>query len=330
MGAPFTIVGQGIAGTCLAWRFWRRGVPFRIMDRGKDGASRVAAGLINPLSGRNFEPGPQVAEFLGEALSFYRTLEHELGGKFWHPMPILRYADHPEMLGKMRRKSLRNDVACWLESAHDHAQQGGAAAFTILGGGRLDIAGLISASAAFFAERGLWRLGEHSGESGEEALVFCDGAAGLMSGRHGPHRCAKGEILTLRAPSFDASRIRIGGGGWLVPAGDGLFRAGATYGWDPLDDLPTEQGRETLLGIARTLGLGEEFEVLRHEAGIRPILRRSDPFIGPCGTRSWMFNGLGSKGALHAPGMARRLERWIVEGITPEVRFRIDAFLGDS
>jgi len=36
----------------------------------------------------------------------------------------------------------------------------------------------------------------------------------------------------------------------------------------------------------------------------------------------WMFNGLGSKGSLSAPSMARRLADWICDGIEPEERMR--------
>ena len=36
------IAGQGLAGTCLAWALWKRGVPFLLMDRGIGGSSRVA------------------------------------------------------------------------------------------------------------------------------------------------------------------------------------------------------------------------------------------------------------------------------------------------
>jgi glycine/D-amino acid oxidase-like deaminating enzyme len=74
--------------------------------------------------------------------------------------------------------------------------------------------------------------------------------------------------------------------------------------------------------IATRLGGNVDFEMLAHEAGVRPILRRSEPMIGPLGKGGWMFNGLGSKGSLLGPGMARRLAEWICEGIEPEVSMR--------
>jgi glycine/D-amino acid oxidase-like deaminating enzyme len=82
---------------------------------------------------------------------------------------------------------------------------------------------------------------------------------------------------------------------------------------------------ERLRRIAMKLG-GADFEIIAHEAGVRPILRRSEPLIGPMSEGGWMFNGLGSKGSLYAPGMARRLALWMLDGQEPEEHFDIRAF----
>ncbi|RYD31434.1 MAG: FAD-dependent oxidoreductase, partial [Verrucomicrobiaceae bacterium] len=181
-------------------------------------------------------------------------------------------------------------------------------------------------SREFFRERGLYRQ-EDGAEAGTK--VFCEGAVGLLTGKYGPSRCAKGEILTVRADGWDESRIRVGGGGWMVPVGGGQFRVGATYEWDELDEQPTEKGREFVEKIVRRLG-GEDFAVVEHVAGIRPILRRSEPLIGPLGDGNWMFNGLGSKGSLYAPAVAARLVRWILDGVPCEPELDFTRFGGSS
>ena len=135
----------------------------------------------------------------------------------------------------------------------------------------------------------------------------------MIKGTMGEHRCAKGEILTLRIPRGDESRILIGGGGWLVPVGEGVFKAGATYEWNELNGEPTEAGRLRVSEILSGLGV-EEWELVAHEAGIRPIVRRSMPLIGRLPDGAVGFNGLGSKGSLYAPGVARRLVEWMIEG----------------
>ena len=109
-----------------------------------------------------------------------------------------------------------------------------------------------------------------------------------------------------------------------MPLGGGIFKAGSTYEWDELDELPTEKGRLRVEEIVNRLG-GGDFEVIGHDAGVRPILRRSQPLIGPLNDGGWMFNALGSKGTLYAPGMAARLARWLLDGREPEpeVDFRV-------
>ena len=306
MSAPWTIVGQGLAGTCLAWELWQRGVEFRVVDREHGGSSRVAAGLINPVTGKNFEPTPQVAELLPEALRFYQKLEPLLQTRLWHPLPILRLAQDTKEWSKMLAKKDRPDIACWLADPEPLDAAGWLGALALNGGGRLDTRAFLDGSRDFFREKALYQQDEiAAGSRGH--LIWCDGAAGLLTGRHGPHRCAKGEILTIRAAHWSQDHIRIGGGGWLVPLGEGSFKAGATYEWAQLDEAPTLAGLEKVSSIARRLGGDDGFEVLKHEAAIRPILRRSEPVIGRLSDGAWFFNGLGSKGSLTAPAAARQL-----------------------
>lgn len=316
--SPWTIAGQGLAGTCLAWNLHGLGVPFHIIDPGTGGASRVAAGLINPVTGKNFEPSPGIASFLREAIAFYHSIEATLGIRVWHPLPVLRLASSPAEWRKMRTKSALPEVAPWvIDDDADPGHGDWCGAMRIGGGGRLDTRAFLDASRSFFMESD--RLSETSinPDHPPAGTIWCDGAEGLTRGRLGPHRCAKGEILTLQARGWDESHIRVGAGGWLVPLGDGRFKCGATYEWQELDAKPTPHGRAKVETIARRLG-GTDFEVIAHEAGVRPILRRSQPVIGPLSPGTWAFNGLGSKGSLYAPGTAARLARWLVDDVPAE------------
>jgi len=46
------ILGQGLAGTAIAWRLWERGLPFLIVDRDEPvTSSKIAAGLLTPITG---------------------------------------------------------------------------------------------------------------------------------------------------------------------------------------------------------------------------------------------------------------------------------------
>lgn len=311
----WTIAGQGLAGTCLAWELWQSGADFRIVDRGHGGSSRVAAGLINPITGKNFEPSWRIAEFLPAALAFYQAIEQQLGRTLWHPLPVLRLAKTEKEWRKISGKLTAPDVAPWVTGPIE-PPAGWAGAVLLRGGGRLDTAAFLDSSRAFFQSHGRFEIGEISPNKPGH-IVRCEGAAGLISGRYGPSRCAKGEILTVTARGWDESSIRIGASGWLVPQGGGIFRAGSTYEWDTLDEVPTKKGRARIEETLTQLG-GPDFQVTDHVAGIRPILRRSQPLIGPHPDGGWMLNALGSKGSLYAPGMAQRLANWLINATEPE------------
>jgi glycine oxidase len=313
------IAGQGLAGTCLAWAMWRRGLEFEIIDPGRGGSSRVAAGLVNPVTGKNFEPSWRIGDFLPEALAFYHEVELLLGRKFWHSLPVLRLAGTAGEWGKIEGKLGVPEVSRWVVEVAD-APNGWTGAVVLGGGGRLDVAAFLEASREFFAREG--RVAEVMWD-GDGEVVDCRGAEALIEGCLGPHRCAKGEILTVRA-GWDEGRIVVAAGGWLVPVGGGHFRTGSTYEWHDLDERPTVDGRRRIEERLRVM-VGGDYEVVDHVAGVRPILRRSMPLIGPAAS-GWVFNGLGSKGSLYAPGMADRLARWMAEGEEPEAELDVREF----
>jgi glycine/D-amino acid oxidase-like deaminating enzyme len=302
-------------------------VSFILVDRGVGGSSRVAAGMVNPITGKNFEPSWRIAEFLPEALAFYAEVERVIGRQVWYPFPVLRLAGTEKEWRKITFKLGSPDVFPWVVGEVP-SPAGWVGAVEVGGGGRLDTQAFLEGSRKFFETLGCFRFGEVSPSDFKPNGIHCDGATGLLSGQYGPHRCAKGEILTLRASGWDETRIRVGAGGWLVPQGGGIFKVGSTYEWNELDELPTASGRVRVEGIAVRLG-GEAFKVVGHDAGIRPILRRSQPLIGPMAGGGWMFNALGSKGSLYAPGMSRRLAEWLIDGIEPEPEFDIRMFINE-
>ena len=305
---------MGLAGCCLAWQRHFRGEEFTWEDDDRPGsASRVAAGLVNPVTGKNFSVSWRLAEFLPEAEAFYARVGGLLGKTLWFPLPMWRLVGEKEwakVAGKLE------EARPWIVAVEE-AVPGWRAAVILRGGGRVATREFCEGTREYFS-------GKKGLRQDAAATVLCEGAAGLVAGRLGGHRCAKGEILTLRAAGWRADRISIGGGGWLVPLGGGVFKAGSTYVWDRLDGEPTPEGRARVVEIVRLLG-GADFEVIAHEAGVRPIVRKSQPVIGPLDDGRIVFNGLGSKGSLYAPGVARRLAEWIGEGgeIDPELDVRV-------
>ena len=315
----FCIHGLGLAGSTVAWQLWQRGIPFSIIDHGQGGSSRVAAGLIQPITGKNATLTWEYDVFFKEAENFYRGIEITVAQKFWYPLESIRLVP-PHAEKKLLPKLLATSHAPYVIGEIDSPWTG-MRAIAIRGSARLDVAAFVNATREFFAEKG-YLIPPFSPQENDTTPILCEGAEGLMlhHPQVWPHRCAKGEILTVHAPSWQQTRL-ISGGAWLVPIGNDCYKIGATYEWHEVDEVITAEGFAWLTRAAQNLG-GADFTILDHQAGIRPIVRKSMPIIGKIPQSNHIvFNGLGSKGSLYAPGCAKQLIDFLIHDspIQPEL-----------
>jgi glycine/D-amino acid oxidase-like deaminating enzyme len=85
------IVGQGIAGAVLAWTLQRRGVVVHVADADfPHRSSSIAAGIINPVTGKRYVKTWRYDDFFPVAKSVYQTMEAQWGVPIWHDQTILR------------------------------------------------------------------------------------------------------------------------------------------------------------------------------------------------------------------------------------------------
>ena len=75
-------MGAGIAGCLLAWRLQAAGQRVVVIgDSHAPSASAVAAGVINPVTGRWAVKSWRIDDLLPEAEGLYRQLEAEFHGR---------------------------------------------------------------------------------------------------------------------------------------------------------------------------------------------------------------------------------------------------------
>mgnify|MGYP002628068468 FL=1 len=289
------VIGFGLAGACVALQLQRAGHRVRVVDDGGEGSSRVAAGLVNPVAGKNFEPSWEVKEAWEIALPFYEGL----GSGLFHALPVLRLWRDEKDREKFERKW--EQLTPWIQKVDEEG-------VTWKGGGWLDCPGFLDvAREEFLSSGGEWETMPQGGRQ-----IWCAGASGLIRGdfNNVVHRSAKGEILTVRIPGWGEKQI-LNRNGWVIPIGNDLYRVGATYEWDRLASGPTEEGRAKVEALLRSF-TDRAYEVVDHVAGIRPIIERSKPVVRFQEGKGWMVNGLGSKGVIYAPRvgleMVARLE----------------------
>lgn len=305
----FLIVGQGLAGTSLAWHMVWHGVPFTITDRDDAStASKIAAGLITPIIGQRLTVDPHFDRACSRACRFYRRIEAELGVRFFHVPGAVRIIRDSIERERFSRKLLGDRIRPVELSETQFAPLHGA--FAMPSAARLDVLSYLAASRAFFTDQGCFRNDDTA--SNATVTIDCTGIAAMREGRLPADwfQPAKGEILTVRVAGLNELRT-IHCGLWLAHRRDDLYRVGATHSWDQLDDRPTPAGRERLIEQLR-LFLKLPFTIVGHDAATRPISCDRRPIRKQLRSNLWVFNGLGTKGALLAPGHSRLLLRQLL------------------
>lgn len=342
----YIVVGQGIAGSLLAWELWERGYKVCMIDDGcRSRASSVAAGLMNPVTGMRLVKSWKVDKFLPLARGYYRELEERLGVSFFKEREIVRFFRNEievrqwekrrEDVGYEEYIGERFEAGAWGRIFEDSY-----GSFIIKGGGSLDTKIFLDAMRKSFEDGGV--LNEDGFDYGEvrleeegvgykgiraKKIIFCEGYKVVENPwfRDLKWVPAKGEILTIKIEEILPDKV-MNNGKWLMPIGEGSYRVGASYHWENLDSLCTEEGREEVLMGLRGMLCGGNIEVVGHEAGVRPCTKDTRPYVGLHKEYKSLgiLNGLGSKGTMMAPYYAREMGEFLVTGKALDSEVRVE------
>lgn len=310
MRPDILILGQGLAGTLLAWELERAGIGFRLVDPGHAAAATTAAaGIINPITGRRLVRSWRVDTLLPAARTVYRELEAELGVPLWRDLRVRRlFADERERV-TWREKSARGELAPF-------AGAGDAEGFWIEPAARVDFGALLGAARRRWLAMGRLRSEKVDAvdpvavSAGHACVIDCTGRAAPQAEefRFVPWEFSHGEMLELAVAGL-APDVVLNRRHWIVPVGDGQAWVGATHAPGVREAAPTSAARTVLEAGARDLlGAARPFVVTGQRAGVRVNLPDKRPVAGrhPDSPRLGLCNGLGAKGALWAPLLARQ------------------------
>ncbi|WP_439880405.1 NAD(P)/FAD-dependent oxidoreductase [Pontibacter sp. MBLB2868] len=326
MNYDFIVVGHGLAGAILADTLRKRGHRVLVIDEPKtNSASRVAAGLVNPIAGKRFAKSWMVDDFIPAADEFYDALEGRYGVELYVHKPIYKIFSSIEEQNTWMAKSAGEGWDKYIEATYTqsiaqptiHDPYGG---IMIKQGGYLKVAEMLQLLTDELLEKGLMlperfdmeqlqltESGVKYGNITATHLIFCEGYQVV----HNPYfkwlplQPTKGEVLEVQTENFEPECI-YNKAVYVVPVGGGRFKIGATYNWRQPDELPTTAGKEELAERFTQI-TSQNFHVVNHWAGIRPAVRDRRPLGGkhPEHPQLSIFNGMGSKGVLMAPFLAR-------------------------
>lgn len=343
------VVGAGLAGACAALYLSRtQRVLVLEGDRPAAGASGAAAGLVNPLTGLRARPVWRMAEALD---AFGDALDRADARALYRDAGILRPAGDADQADRFRAAAdAHPDHARWLTAEAAHACHPhlppGHGALLVRTGGAIDVPAFVEALLAAAVRQGAdvrtgvrvtgWderRDGVHvrtdAGGAVGGRLLLALGAGyaafpALAALRLHP---VKGQTVRVTRPYADAPLPHLSGSGYVVDEGDALV-LGSTYEHTFTDARPTPAQTEALLARAvEMVPALRRAEVVGAQAGVRVNVPGTRlPMVGPVPGHAavWVFTGLGSKGLLMAPLLARGLAAFFETPATipPEVRVR--------
>jgi len=333
MNVDILIIGQGICGTMLSWHLQKAGLSFLIIDEQKPNtASKAAAGIINPVTGRRIVKTWMIDELMPFVLNAYQSIEKEFNIKLISQKKIIDFFPSPQMRLAFTKRfeedttylAIPGQENAWREQFNYEFGFGEITPVYLV-----DVQLLLSLVRKKFVDQH-WLLEERfdiehlSAEENEirykgisaKKIIFCDGIQCEKNPYFNglPFAPNKGEVLIIESDNIPITHIYKKGIN-IVPWENNLFWVGSSYEWEFDNDQPTESFRNKTEALL-THWLQSSFKIVDHFASVRPATLERRPFIGfhPARQAVGIMNGMGTKGCSLAPYFAEELVQSIVSG----------------
>ncbi len=306
-------------------------------------ASLVAGGLFNPIGLKRKIKSWMVDELFEVMVPNYKELEEKLNTRLLHELPILKPISSKEELPEWQSAIDENRISPYVDALISEPPTGPFQS-NVVGSATIHYGGFVNMRSAIFEyrqyvkEKG-WLIQDsfdyfaieesskgisYKGISADR-IIFCEGRFISMNPFFSwiPMKPTKGQMLTVRVSPHLSSEMIYNQQFYMFPTTEkDIFRLGATYDWNDLNEEPTEAAKEDLIFKVKK-ALKVEMEVLEHHAAIRPNVHDRRPVLGshPENHNLILFNGMGSKGVMLAPYFAKELVSHIYNKtpLNPEV-----------
>lgn len=329
------IVGGGLAGIHLALAMDRKGqIPLVINRPDLHSSSRIAAGIINPITGRRFALTWLYDQLEPVFLEVYRYWENQWDAHFFYPENIFRSVPENKLVNDLDAKLTEPAYEKYCRKMTDAEIRESNMLIDfkspgyVMKGYQVDTNEFLDQSIAYLESKGMYQEGEFSSSPDQldlnqfsfeqyhsDRLIWATGA----SIAHHPHfswvkmNPNKGEVLHLKT-SGDPLKDIIKQSAFFVPLNEEEIWLGSFNTWESQDSQPTEEGWDYLKSRAQILK--QPFSISSHLAAIRPAVEDRRPVIGahPHNPNIYLFNGFGSKGTSLIPYFAENLVEHMMDG----------------
>jgi glycine oxidase len=332
----FIIVGQGVAGTLLAFELERCGMDFHIIDSGKNHSSAIAAGIMNPVVFRRLTKTWMVDECWELATKTYKSIEEKLDVLFLHSKTMRRLYASEQEADYWRDKTKRDDFSKYI-SEYPEGDICPDYVNNTFGCGlvnqvqHMDVQVFLSATRTYFESQGKlttaqvdYKALQSNLDSGKiDGVIYCQGYQNFENPYFNklPVQTTKGQILTVEIEGVRENEL-LNRKCFMLPLGEQKYRVGSTYEWENTTLNITQEARIEISEKLCSL-INVPFEVVEQDAGIRPTTPDRRPILGehPEEKKHFIVNGLGTKGYLLAPWCVEHLCEHILnkKPILPDV-----------
>lgn len=320
------IVGSGLAGIAFAETALQNNKSILVFDNNSQQSSKVAGGLYNPVILKRFSEVWEAQKQITLLSSFYGNLEQKLNSKFDFKIPIYRKLFSAEEQNNWFIATDKISLAPFLSSKLVSKKYNGIdSPFNfgeVLQTGYVDTEKLLLHYHEYLKTENLLVEKSFDYDALEinegfvkykniesRNIVFAEGFGMIENPYFSklPLDGTKGELLIIKAPNLNLDVV-IKTSVFILPLGNDLYKVGATYNWKDKTNLPTEEGKQELLENIKEI-LNCDFEIIEHLAGVRPTVKDRRPMIGthPNFNKIHLLNGLGTRGVMLAPAMAKAL-----------------------
>lgn len=330
----YIIVGQGIAGTVLAQTLLKEGKTVLLIDEGLEHAtSAIAAGLYNPVVFKRLVKSWMADDLIPFMDTFYQEAEKLLKEQFYYKKQIVKlFADQTEKEFWLKKSS--EEVGVYLSQTIDldylnDCVENPYGAAEVTAAGNLDMFAFLKSFRTHFLKNECllqqkFEYGDLSiSEQGvsyqnidAQKIIFCEGHQTTHNPYFNwlPFKLTKGELITIELKGGHSIPINkvINKGVFILPVATNTYKVGATYEWVDLTIHPTEKGKSELIDKLKKV-IRAPFDIIDHQAGIRPTVLDRRPLIGlhPKHPAVGIFNGMGTKGVMLAPYFAKQFSLFL-------------------
>jgi len=309
-------------------------------------SSLVAAGMYNPIVFKRITKSWKTDELVPYLNNFYPELEKHLNTSFDTKIDILRIFKNWEQQNDFIAKTEDDNYSEFINSEESktldkNKVENNFGYGTVTQSGWINTKLMLSKYREFLEKEALILNEKFDFDSLKvetekitykeitaNKIIFCEGTQIEQNPyfNYLPMVPTQGEILTIKIENLSMDKI-LNKGFFIMPLGNDLYRVGATYNWKISHYETTEEAKAELIEKIKTV-LPQEFEIVNHQAGIRPTVKDRKPLIGvhPEYKNLGVFNGMGTKGILIAPYFANHFSEFLEGSFELEKEVNIDRF----